>query len=188
MTGPSLADIWDRRAGTVEGFTRYSDALKQAQVVWDEAGLDAWLADPQALIPENRMIFRGLPEAGDRSDLIAHLRQASEQGGSQQAHSGSEGMAGGGMMGPSEPLDLKTLEANNRVASIRHCRDTYTVVTEDGGANEFWEFNLRFKTDGGENGPAADHPVIIPGGMMGDRAFVVFASPAEISPFIRPGC
>ena len=35
MTGPSLAHVWGRKAGTVEGFTRYSDAMKHANVTWD---------------------------------------------------------------------------------------------------------------------------------------------------------
>jgi len=55
-------------------------------------------------------------------------------------------------------------------------------------AYEFWEFNLRFKTDGSENGPVAGHPVIIPASMRGDRAFVIFAAPTEISPFIKSEC
>ena len=62
-TGPSLAGVLGRKAGTVEGFRRYSPALKGADVVWNEATLDAWIADPQAFLPGNRMIFRGLPDA-----------------------------------------------------------------------------------------------------------------------------
>ena len=37
LTGPSLAHIWKRKAGTVEGFHRYSEAMKRAEIVWDEA-------------------------------------------------------------------------------------------------------------------------------------------------------
>src|SRR5713101_7372670 len=44
LTGPSLAHIWNRKAGTVEGFLRYSDALKRTDIVWNEATLDKWLA------------------------------------------------------------------------------------------------------------------------------------------------
>ena len=69
-----------------------------------------------------------------------------------------------------------------------HCGDTYTVTVETEEAYEFWEFNLRFKTDGSENGPVAGHPVIIPASMRGDRAFVIFAAPTEISPFIKSEC
>ena len=66
-------------AGTVEGFRRYSPALKGADVVWNEATLDAWIADPQAFLPGNRMVFRGLPDAQARADLIAYLVQAEHQ-------------------------------------------------------------------------------------------------------------
>jgi cytochrome c len=91
-TGPSLADVFGRRAGTAEGFRRYSPALKEADVVWDEATLDPWIADPQAFIPGNRMVFRGLPDAKARADLIAYVAQAERQ--TAQAPRGG----GGGMM------------------------------------------------------------------------------------------
>ena len=78
-TGPSLAGVVGRKAGTVEGFRRYSPALKGADVVWNEATLDAWIADPQAFLPGNRMVFRGLPDAQARADLIAYLAQAEHQ-------------------------------------------------------------------------------------------------------------
>jgi cytochrome c len=87
-----------------------------------------------------------------------------------------------------EILNLKAVEANNRVTSISHCGDTYTVTFETEEAYEFWEFNLRFKTDGSDDGPVAGHPVIIPASMRGDRAFVIFAAPTEISPFIKSEC
>lgn len=61
-------------------------------------------------------------------------------------------------------------------------------MAETGEVYEFWEFNLRFKTDGSVNGPAPRDPVIISASMRGDRAFVIFASPVEISPFIQKGC
>ena len=35
-TGPSLAAVYGRRVGTAEGFQRYSEALRQSAVVWNE--------------------------------------------------------------------------------------------------------------------------------------------------------
>ncbi len=186
MTGPSLAGIWERKAGTVEGFTRYSKAFKQADIIWDEHSLDAWFENPREYLPGNRMTFRGLPDETQRRDLIAFLRSVSENEGpssDQQAESKSEGMMSQGRM-----LNLKTVEANNRIISIGHCGDTYAVTVETKEVHQFWEFNLRFKTDSSENGPLADHPVIIPASMRGDRAFVIFAAPTEISPFIKSEC
>ena len=177
MTGPSLADIWQRKAGTVEDFSRYSDALKEAELVWDADTLDAWLADPRARVPGNRMNFRGIKEADKRQDLIAYLRQAAAEGRpAQDAERGDDAM------------DLKAAPPANRVASVGYCGDTYKVKTESGEELEFWEFNLRIKTDSSDKGPAPERPVLISGGMMGDRAFLVFAAPAEISSFISPEC
>jgi cytochrome c len=180
-TGPCLAGVFGRRAGTAEGFRRYSPALKAADVVWNEETLDPWIADPQAFIPGNRMAFRGLPDAKARADLIAYLAQA------EQAPQGGGGMMGG-MGGGAEMPDLKTLGPEHQVTAIRHCEDTYHVATADGADEPYWEFNLRLKTDGSELGPAPGKPVIVGAGMMGDRASVVFASPQEISPFIKSGC
>jgi cytochrome c len=118
MTGPSLAEIWGRKAGTVEGFTRYSKAFKQADIIWDESSLDAWLENPKTFIPKNRMTFRGLPDEAQRRDLIAYLRSVSEKEGpssDQQAESMSEGTMSQGQI-----LNLKALEANNRITSISH--------------------------------------------------------------------
>jgi cytochrome c len=53
LTGPSLANLFGRRAGTAPGFQRYSEALRRSGVVWDERSLDAWLADPARFVPGN---------------------------------------------------------------------------------------------------------------------------------------
>lgn len=185
MTGPSLADIWERHAGTAASFSRYSPALKNSVIVWDAETLDAWLADPPALVPGNRMIFRGIFDAGQRRDLIAYLRQVSER---QSAQAPAQGAEQGQIADHREPVDLRAAPPANRVAAVRYCRDTYTVVSESGETHEFWEFNLRIKTDGSDLGPAPTHPVLIQAGMMGDRAFFIFASPAEISAFIKAQC
>ena len=73
LTGPSLAGFIGRKAGTAEGF-HYSDALKSANLVWDEKTLDAWLANSTALIPGNLMRFPGVPDPQERQDLIAYLK------------------------------------------------------------------------------------------------------------------
>ena len=190
MTGPSLASIWGRQAGTIEGFARYSDPLKQSEIVWDDVALDAWIANPNKFIPGNRMTFRGLPDERQRRDLIAYLRLASDQGqpsNGQQSQGIPQGEIGG-MMERTQLLDLNALQTDNQVASISFCGDTYTVTTKTGEIHQIWEFNLRFKTDGSDMGPPAGSPVVIPASMMGDRAFVIFAKPTEISAFIIDGC
>src|SRR5713226_4501581 len=62
MTGPSLAGLWDRKAGSLASFGRYSPALKSASVVWDQQTLDEWLKDPRRFIPQNRMTFAGIAD------------------------------------------------------------------------------------------------------------------------------
>lgn len=175
LTGPSLAGVWGRKAGSVETYHRYSDALKRSEVVWNEGTLDAWLRDPQKLVPGNTMQFQGLPDDKARADLIAFLKAA------------SEGKAARVPKLPALP-DLKKASAVETVASIRHCGDSYFVTNAKGQTLAYWEFNLRFKTDTSPAGPAPGRPVMVGQGMRGDRAQVVFASPGEMSRFIEEKC
>src|SRR5437870_5253348 len=78
LTGPSLAAVWNRRAGTVPGFGRYSDALKRAGISWDMPTLDRWLARPQAVIPETTMTFPGMENSRQRADMLAYLKALAE--------------------------------------------------------------------------------------------------------------
>ena len=73
--GPSLAGLFGRTAGTVEGF-KYSDPMKGSGVVWNEETLSKYLEKPKEFIPGNKMAFPGLKEAQDRDDVIAYLKQA----------------------------------------------------------------------------------------------------------------
>jgi cytochrome c len=70
--GPMHRGVFGRQAGTVQGFN-YSRAVKGSSVVWGEDTLDAWLTNPQDLIPGQRMNFR-LSSPQDRADVIAYLR------------------------------------------------------------------------------------------------------------------
>lgn len=183
MTGPSLAEVWGHEAASVRGFPRYSQALSHANIVWNDATLDKWLTDPGALVPGTSMTFPGLRDSGARQDVIAYLRAVS--GG----HAPAVAQTGGGMMGMGGAKeDLKKAPPEGQVTSLSHCKDTYTVKTADGKVHKVWEYNLRLKTDSSDLGPRAGKPLIIGAGMQGDRASVVFASPDEISRFIRETC
>ena len=71
--GPSLFRIVGRHAGKVDGF-HYSSGLANAEFVWDEARLDAWLTNPQAMIPGAFMAYRqAKPET--RAAIIAYLKE-----------------------------------------------------------------------------------------------------------------
>ncbi|MGE0333851.1 MAG: hypothetical protein AB7Q76_01050 [Gammaproteobacteria bacterium] len=79
--------------------------------------------------------------------------------------------------------DLSTLGSNRRVRSIRHTSGSYRVVTADGGVLDFLESDLRFKVDSSDAGPGRGSPVISVAGPVGDRAWVFFSAPEEISAF-----
>jgi cytochrome c len=70
--GPKIGGVLNRTAGSVEGF-RYSRAMKNSGIVWDEKSLDAYLAEPQKRVPGNLMPFSGIAEAQKRNDVIAYL-------------------------------------------------------------------------------------------------------------------
>jgi cytochrome c len=74
--GPNLNEVFGRTAGTSSSFTRYSDQMKTAGIVWSEETMFTWLTDPRALIPGNKMVFPGLRREQDRLDMIAYLREA----------------------------------------------------------------------------------------------------------------
>ena len=189
MTGPSLAEVWNRKSGSLASFPRYSPALKSAGIVWNDDTLDEWIKDPQHFIPENTMTFPGMKDARQRADLLAFLKDATQPGRAPAAAPGGNQTGGMmGMMGGGAVPNLKKLDPEDRVQSINHCGDTYKVATADGKTRDFWERNLRFKTDVSDDGPQKGAPAIVPAGMMGDRADVIFASPEEISGFIAERC
>jgi cytochrome c len=76
--------------------------------------------------------------------------------------------------------DLKMVRPQSQVAGIGHAGSTFEIETADGRKTSFSETSLRFKIDSSEFGPPSGQPVILPGGMIGDRATVFVASPAEI--------
>jgi cytochrome c len=69
--GPSLAGIVGSKSGTVPGFD-FSAAMKDANVTWDDANLDKYLANPAGFIHGTKM-FVNLPNEADRQNVIAYL-------------------------------------------------------------------------------------------------------------------
>ena len=85
-------------------------------------------------------------------------------------------------------LHLADAPPDQQVEAITYCNGTYRVIAKDGSSIEYSEFDLRFKTDSGTDGPPTGIPAVINAGMRGDRGFVVFSNPGEISAFIRTEC
>ncbi|HYG85562.1 MAG TPA: cytochrome c family protein [Azospirillum sp.] len=72
--GPNLHGVFGRKAGAVESF-KYSDAIKNSGLTWDEATLNEYLKDPKGKIPGNRMAFSGVKDDKQRADLTAYLKK-----------------------------------------------------------------------------------------------------------------
>ncbi len=73
--GPRHCGVIGRRVGSVPEFS-YSTAMQQTKFIWTEATLDRFLQKPLKMIPGTTMTYDGVPDAEDRGDLIAYLKQA----------------------------------------------------------------------------------------------------------------
>ena len=133
------------------------------------------------------MTFAGIKDARERADLLAFLKEATQPGASVAQQSAQMGGMGG-MMGGGQVPNLKNSDPAHRVQEITYCKDTYTITTANGQTRKFWERNLRLETDASGDGPEKNAPALVPAGMMGDRADVIFAEPSEISPLIAGKC
>lgn len=71
--GPSMFGVWEREAGSVEGFN-YSDAMAEAGYAWDEENLTGFLANPRSYLPGTKMAFPGIKKEDQLADLIAYLK------------------------------------------------------------------------------------------------------------------
>ena len=74
--GPQLNDLFGRAAGSLDDF-RYSRAMRAAGsggLVWTADTLDAFLANPRAVVPRTRMSFAGMKQEDDRAKLLDWLR------------------------------------------------------------------------------------------------------------------
>jgi cytochrome c len=70
--GPSLKGVIGRKSAALDDF-RYSNPMRRANLVWDEANLRQFLADPQAKVAGTRMPFGGLGDPKDIDDVVGYL-------------------------------------------------------------------------------------------------------------------
>jgi cytochrome c len=76
--GPSLNKIIGRKAGTAPGYSNYSQGLESSGITWDEATLDKFITNPDAVIPNNNMKpFKGISDETVRAKIIAFLKSNS---------------------------------------------------------------------------------------------------------------
>jgi len=71
--GPRHRGVFGRKAASLPDYD-YSDALKSANIVWNEEALNKWLTDPKAVAPGAKMFFH-LDNPQDRADVIAYLKE-----------------------------------------------------------------------------------------------------------------
>tara|TARA_R110002124_G_scaffold222864_1_gene388253 strand:+ start:2627 stop:2992 length:366 start_codon:yes stop_codon:yes gene_type:complete len=75
--GPNLHRIFGKVVGKQAGFDYYSEAFRSARFVWTPELMFVWLENPMAKFPTSTMMSLGVPDAQQRADLIAFLKQAS---------------------------------------------------------------------------------------------------------------
>ena len=76
-TGPHLVNVIGRTAGSAEGYKKYSKAMKNSGIVWDDETLNGYLEKPKKYLKGTRMAFAGLKKEADRANVIAYLKQYS---------------------------------------------------------------------------------------------------------------
>ena len=77
--GPILNGLDGRKSGTVEGYS-YSDANKNSGVTWGKDVFLEYIKDPKAKIPGTKMVFAGIKNEKEASDLWAFLAQYDKDG------------------------------------------------------------------------------------------------------------
>ena len=75
--GPNLHGLFGRKAGSVEDF-KYSSAMMESGITWDDDTLSQYLEKPRDFIPKNKMAFAGLKKDSDRENIIAYLKEATK--------------------------------------------------------------------------------------------------------------
>lgn len=85
-------------------------------------------------------------------------------------------------------VNLKQAPPDQQVEAVEYCRGQYRVRLKDGTSHEFREVDLHFKTNSGPNGPRLGTPALIPAGMRGDRAVLIFSRPDEMKVFLNETC
>ena len=79
LVGPNLYGIVGRKVASSPTFgSRYSEALKKHGGEWTWELLAKYLHNPAKTIPDNKMLFAGIPENADLADLLAYLRTLSD--------------------------------------------------------------------------------------------------------------
>ena len=77
-SGPNLNGLIGRRAGSADYIHGYSEAMASSGLTWDIGALMAFITSPAGVVPGTNMVFRGLDDPTERTDLLCYLRQATD--------------------------------------------------------------------------------------------------------------
>lgn len=70
--GPQLVGVYMAPSALLNDY-KYSEVMENADLVWDAETLDTYIADPEAKLPETKMLSDPIPNSQDRQDIIAYL-------------------------------------------------------------------------------------------------------------------
>ena len=77
--GPVLNGLEGRKSGTIADYS-YTQANKDAAIIWSEATFRDYIADPRAKIPGTKMVFAGIKSAQEANNLWTYLKQFGPDG------------------------------------------------------------------------------------------------------------
>ena len=153
--GPNLRAVIGRPVAAAEGFDRYSPAMKSYGGTWTLERLDRYLRQPAVEAEGTTMLFPGIPDAGDRADLIAWLnlnspspadfasnRAAPEAAGDVTGTTDSEAEMAAATPPPARPPNLGVLVAGEGAEETHaYCTPCHSerIVAQQGLTRVDWE-------------------------------------------------
>lgn len=75
--GPSLNNLFGRKAGAAPGFKFYSEANLKANFIWTEDNFKTYIRNPKGMIQATKQIFKGLSNQQEIDALTDYLKSFS---------------------------------------------------------------------------------------------------------------
>ena len=77
--GPILNGLEGRQSGTIDGYS-YTQANKDANIIWSDASFKEYMVDPRGKIPGTKMVFNGIKNEAEVANLWTYLKQFGPDG------------------------------------------------------------------------------------------------------------